>query len=27
GLCAIMMVISVALYIIQNTRTLKEETV
>ena len=24
GLCAIMMVISVALYIIQNTRTLKE---
>ena len=27
GLCAIMMVISVALYIIQNTRTLKGETV
>ena len=27
GLCAIMMIISVALYIIQNTRTLKEETV
>ena len=27
GLCAIMMVISVALYIIQNTRTLKGATV
>ena len=27
GLCAIMMAISVALYIIQNTRTLKGETV
>ena len=27
GLCAIMMVISVALYIIQNTRTFKGETV
>ena len=27
GLCAIMMVISVALYLIQNTRTLKGETV
>ena len=27
GLCAIMMVISVALYIIQNTRTIKGETV
>ena len=27
GLCAIMMVISVALYIIQNTKTLKGETV
>ena len=27
GLCAIMMVISVVLYIIQNTRTLKGETV
>ena len=27
GLCAIMMVISVALYIIQNTRTIKGETI
>ena len=27
GLCAIMMVVSVVLYIIKNTRTLKGETV